>query len=338
MKKVFITALGLILPLCFSGCKCNGPVTKTQAFMGTVVEISVCGANISEAGKLLAVDKAFQRIKEIEGLMSLYNETSEISKINNFADIRPVEVSNDTIKVLKRADEISNITGGAFDITIAPLVDLWGFGAKGMVLKPPDEAQIKEALNLVGMDKIKIDYSRKTVRFLKNGVKIDLNGIAQGYAVDCAIEILKDNGIRNAMVNAGGEVMCIGNSNSGRPWKVGIQHPRSKNELLTSVNIENKAMSTSGDYENFFFLDKKHVSYNIDFRTGRPVVNSPASVSVTAPDCMTADSLATAIFVLGVDKGFDILDKMASIEAMIVIDSVDNFEVYKTNGFGKSKK
>lgn len=316
------------------GCSDIAPTVKTQIAMGSTVEICVAD-HVSRQARLSAIDKAFVRIKKIEQLMSYYDSHSDVSNINNFADIRPVPVSDDTLKVLKRAGEINSITNGAFDITVAPLVDLWGFGNKGQSLPFPEQEDVKQALVLVGVENLNIDYARKTVRFMRSGMKIDLSGIAAGYAVDCAAESLKESGIKNFMINAGGEVFCAGRPGQSRQWRIGIQHPRSKKDLLASVYIDNKAVSTSGDYEKFYLHGKRKISHIIDPRTGLSVSDTPASVSIIAPDCMTADALSTAVFVMGPKKGMDILKRLASIEAMIAVDRGDKLQVYKTDGFGR---
>jgi len=321
--------------LLLSGCANWGVVDKTRMLMGTQVQIIVSGSGFTRVAKTAAIDKAFERIKEIEGLLSVYDATSEISKVNSFADVRPITVSDDTIRVIKKADEISKITGGAFDITIAPLVNLWGFGPRGVILNKPKEREIHNALRLVGMRNIKIDYARKTIRFLRSGVRLDLSGIAKGYAVDCAIETLKSEGIKNAMVNAGGDIYCIGKVSPCRQWRIGIQNPRHKNEIIDTVDIEDSAIATSGDYERFSFYSGVRVSHIIDPRTGEPKSSVPASVSIKAADCMTADAFATAVFVLGPDKGLDFLSKVASVEGMIIIEKKDRFEAYRTDGFKK---
>jgi thiamine biosynthesis lipoprotein len=269
--------------------------------------------------------------------MSLYDPKSELSKINNFADIQPIEVTADTIKVIKRADELNKITEGAIDITIAPLVELWGFGPKGAVSNIPIDKEVKDALKLTGMDKIKIDYARKTVRFVSGGVKIDLGSVAPGYAVDCAIGVLREMGVRNAMVNAGGEIFCIGKGPWFRLWRVGIQHPRVRDKLLAVVKLQEEAISTSGDYEKFFFYNNKRISHIIDPRTGRAVSNSSVSVSIIAPDCITADALATTIYVLGLRDGMKVLNKIGSVEGMIVVCDGENIKVHTTDGFFKKK-
>lgn len=317
------------------GCADNSVTKEAQVLMGTMMDISVIAPGMSRDARVAAIKKAFDRLRQIDDAMSSYKQSSEVSAVNNFADVRPIQVNADMINVIKRADELNSITEGAFDITVAPLVELWGFGPKGAVLKMPHDKDINQALKLTGMDRLKIDYAKKTVGFACSGMKIDLGGIAVGYAVDCAAEVLRENGIRNAMVNGGGEIFCMGEGPAGRGWKIGIQHPRIKNELIEAVYLKDKAISTSGDYEKFFFWNGKRVSHIIDPRTGRPVTANPASVSIIAPDCVTADALSTAIFVLGPDEGIKVLNKMRSIEGMIVVDTGKEIEVYKTDGFGR---
>jgi thiamine biosynthesis lipoprotein len=329
-------AMTYILLLFFTyGCADNSITKETQVLMGTMVDISAAAPGMNRDVKAAAIKKAFDRLRQIDEIMSSYRQTSELSMVNNFADVRPIRVGADMIKVIKRADELNKITQGAFDITVAPLVELWGFGPKGAVLRMPKDEDIKQALRLTGMQKLKIDYAKKTVAFASSGMKIDLGGIAVGYAVDCAIEVLKESGIRNAMINAGGDIFCMGEGPGGHGWKIGIQHPRIRNELLETVPLKDRAIATSGDYERFFFWNEKRVSHIIDPRTGMTVTDTPASVSIISPDCMTADALSTAIFVLGPDEGIRVLNKMRSVEGMIVVDKGKDIEVYKTDGFGK---
>lgn len=323
--------------IAITGCLDNAIVKETQLLMGAAVEISVADRDIDRITKLNAITKAFGRIKEIDALMSFFNKESEVSRINDFADVRPMQVGSDTIKVIKRADELNKITEGAFDITVAPLVELWGFGRRGDVSKIPSDEEVKETLKIVGMDKLKIDYAGKTVGFKCTGTKIDLGGIATGYAVDCAIEVLKENGIKNAMINAGGDIFCMGGPSRNRVWKIGIQHPRIRSGLLDSAYVKDKAIATSGDYEKFFFWKEKRISHIIDPRTGMTVTGTPASVTIIAPDCMTADGFSTAIFVLGPNEGLRVLNGMKSVEGMIAADDGKDIKVYKTDGFGKPR-
>jgi thiamine biosynthesis lipoprotein len=325
----------MLFALAISGCSRDyGPVKQAQFLMGTTVEISVRDTGLDKAAKDSAIQKAFARMKQIEDAMSAYKTDSEVSRINSTAYKKPVQVSGDTMNVMKKADQINRITHGAFDITVAPLVELWGFGPGTAALKMPQAAQINGALKSVGMDKLKLDYAKGTVGFSDEGVKIDLGGIAAGYAVDCAIQVLKENGIKNAMINAGGDIFCMGKGPQGRPWKVGIRHPRRPDGLLGVLALEDKAVATSGDYQKYFMYGKKRVSHIIDPRSGT-AKDMPASVTIVAPDCITADALSTAVFVLGPKKGLEVLDKMDSVEAMIVVDKGKAFRVYETEGFQK---
>lgn len=327
--------LAVSVCIAITGCADNAIVKETQFLMGTAVEISVADSSTDRAAKLNAIARAFDRIRELDALMSFFNKESEVSRINDFADVRPIQVSPDTIKVIKRADELNKITEGAFDITVAPLVELWGFGRRGAVSKIPSDEEVREALKIVGMDKLKIDYARKMISFKSSGTKIDLGGIATGYAVDCAMGVLRESGIKNAMINAGGDIFCMGGPSWNRAWKIGIQHPRIKSELLGSIYLKDRAIATSGDYEKFFFWKEKRISHIIDPRTGMPVAGTPASVTIIAPDCITADAFSTAIFVLGPDAGLRVLNEMKPIEGMIVNNDGKDIKVYKTDGFEK---
>lgn len=335
MKAKYLYVLGAAC-VAICGCANNADVTKqTQLLMGTAVEISVADPGMDPTLKSAVIGKAFDRIRQIEELMSSYNQISDVCRINSFADKRPVRVSPDTIKVIKKAQDLNEATGGAFDITVGPLVELWGFGPKAEVFRAPSDEEVRLALKSVGMDKLNVDYSEGTVNFASIGMSIDLSGIAKGYAVDCAAEVLRQNGVKNAVVNAGGDIFCMGMGPRQRPWKIGIRHPRVKNGLLSVVSLTNRAIATSGDYERFFFRQKRRVSHIIDPRTGVPVSDVPDSVSITAADCMTADALATAVFVLGPGEGLRVLEKAGAVDAMIAVDSAEGIKVYKTDGFGK---
>jgi len=325
-----------LVALCTAGCgQPADEARQVRIMMGTLVEICVADRNMSSAAKSAAIDSAFERIAKIEELMSSYKDTSDVSRINSSAYKRPVTVSAETMEVIKKSKQINELTNGAFDITVAPLVKLWGFGPKMEFLKPPSDEEIAAALNLVGMDNIKVDYAKRTVRFSREGILIDLSGIAKGYAVDCAAGVLKKHGVKNAMVNAGGDIFCMGTDFRGKPWKIGIRHPRIKNRIIGAVSLSDRAIATSGDYERFFLQGKNRISHIIDPATGRPVSDVPDSATIIAQDCATADGLATAAFVLGPQKGIEALNKIGSVKGMIVTDNGKFTRIYKTDGFAK---
>jgi len=194
----------------------------------------------------------------------------------------------------------------------------------------PGDDEIRDALAVTGSDKIILDDSAKTISFAAEGMALDLGGIAKGYATDRAIEVLKANGVRNAIVNSGGDMYCLGRRSKDMMWKVGVKHPRDENKLLFEMRLEDKAADTSGDYEKYFLLGGKRYSHIIDPRTGYPVGDNAVSATVVADDSAAADIFATALCVLGDFK--DIKD----IDALVVVKDGDRLKIKMTEGF-KSK-
>ncbi|MFA5286927.1 MAG: FAD:protein FMN transferase [Candidatus Omnitrophota bacterium] len=276
---------------------------EKRVMMGTFVEV------ISPQKKAPKI--VFDEINRIEGLLSKYNPESEVSKLNKFGTIK---ASPETFYVIKKSKEFYSLSNGAFDITVAPLMDLWGFTDRKYFM-PPEE-KIREVLKLVGSDKIILQDSSFVIQFKTPGMKIDLGAIAKGYAVDCAIKKIRDSGIKNCLINAGGQIYCLGNR-FGKPWIVAIKNPRA-NGLVNYLKLENRAISTSGDYEQFFIKDKKRYAHIINPRTGFPSENSILSITVIATDGLTADALSTSIFVLGKEKGEELAKKLGKIELKII--------------------
>jgi len=304
---LFCLSIALIL---LAGCARETPVIKqSRLLMGTVVEIKVVGKDQAKAKE--AINKAFDEIEKVNSLMSTYIEESEVSLLNREGEAK---VSKETLEVIEEALKISSLSQGAFDITVKPLLDLWK-KAKNEA-KLPLKEELNKTLSLVNFKNIEI--REDTVSFKVPGMKIDLGGIAKGYAVDRAIEALKEAGIENALVNAGGDIYVLGLRSSKKPWKIGIQHPREKNKILAKVKVTNKAVTTSGDYERYFTLDGKRYSHIISPKTGYPAGEVPMSVSIIAQNCALADALATACFVLGPDEGIKLIESLGQVEGMII--------------------
>jgi len=282
-----------------------------QVAMGTVVEITLMGENEESAKK--AALQAFQEIKRIEYFMSPWIESSDVNRINRSAGNDGVKVSPETIEVIKRAQEVSKLSRGGFDITVGPLVQLWKKAReKGT---PPDMEEVKENLNLVNFRNLKIHYEGK-VSLRKKGMNIDLGGIAKGYAVDRAFELLKGLGYRNLVVNAGGDLR-VGDSKPEGPWTVGVQHPRSPEKIMARISVSDTAVATSGDYEKFFIHQGKRYHHILNPKNGFPAEGCQ-SVTVLHKEGTTADVLATAIFVLGPEKGYALCQRLEGVECLIV--------------------
>ena len=253
----------------------------------------------------------FNEAGRIENLLSKYIPDSEISRLNRAGNLK---VNPDTFYIIKKSKELCQITGGAFDITVAPLVDLWGFTNQEHTV--PGDDKIKSILRLVGCDKIILHEKDNVVEFKLPGMKIDLGGIAKGFALDCCVKILKENNINSCLINAGGQVYALGEK-SGSSWKIAIQNPR-KPEIAGVLELKDKSASTSGDYEQFFLKNGKRYSHILNPTTGYPADSGIFSVTVIADSGLTADALSTAIFVSGKNKGEELAKKFSNIEFKIV--------------------
>lgn len=261
--------------------------------LGTFVVVTAYGAQRDATQR--AITAAFDEIRRVDSLMSLHRPDSELARVNANAARGPIRVSAELFDVVSTALEIARQTSGAFDPTIAPLTQLWGFLWKDHRL--PSPAEIGPILPRVNYTLVEVDPERRTVRFRTNGVLLDLNAIAKGYAVDCAVEKLRSLGITNAMVRAGGDLRAIGNPPDESHWSVQIEDPSKEGDRRT-LKLRDTAMSTSGSYENFFVADGRRYSHILNPRTGMPV-EGVASCTVIAPTCMQSDAWATALFVLG---------------------------------------
>ena len=264
--------------------------------MGTFVTISVYDSDRTRAN--VAIDSAFDEFRRVDASMSIHRAHSELSQLNARAGFQPVAASPDLFRVIAKAQEISRETDGAFDVTIRPLADLWGFTWKEH--RMATETELKAVLPSVDYRFVELDSGRRTVRFRAPGVSIDLGGIAKGFAVDCAIERLRALGISNAMVKAGGDLRVIGTPPGTPHWTVRLEDPRKEGRRL-AIPLRNAALSTSGNYENFFEVHGKRYGHIFNPRTGLPA-EGIAACTVVAPTCIESDAWATAFFVYGVEQ------------------------------------
>jgi len=288
-----------------------GVFKKKSSVMGTDLEVVVSTVDEARAGKAFAAVE--NEMRRIEDEMSEWKEKTFVSEINRSAGVRAVSVPSDLFKVIWAAVTVSKISNGAFDITWASMRGVWDF-TPGRE-RVPAEAEVKKRLRLVDYRDIVLDEKKSTVFLKRKGMAIGLGAIAKGYAVDRATLILAKEGISDSIVKAGGDMRVQG-LDKGKPWEIGIRHPRKK-ELLARLALTNLSVSTSGDYERFFRKDGVLYHHIMDPRTGFPARGS-MSVTVLAPDTMTSDALSTAIFVLGPDKGLELVDKLNGVEAIIV--------------------
>ena len=247
------------------------------------------------------------RLEELNARLSTYIDSSEVSRFGAHDGTNWFSVSADTYEVVRKAIEISELSDGAFDITIGPLVDLWGFGASGPRVSLPAQADIDNLLANIGHTLIEVRELPMAVRKMRAAVQIDLSAIAKGYAVDEIARLLDGYGFPSYMVEIGGEVRTRGSRADGQAWRIAIEDPDAEKRAVQRIlPLRNLAVATSGDYRNFFDYDGKRYTHTLDPRTGWPVAHNLASVSVISETAMAADALATALLVLGSQKGLDL--------------------------------
>jgi len=280
--------------------------------MGTTYSIKVelkdsTGIELKKKMISTGIDSVLQ---SVDRLMSTYKEDSEISRFNNFSDTNWFPISKEFAQVVKTALEIGAQTDSALDITVEPLVNLWGFGPKEKRTTIPDSQEVRMLLNITGIDKIKLNESPIAIRKTIPETEIDLSSIAKGYGVDKAAEYLSANGYNNFMVEVGGEVRTSGKNSEIKNWKIGISNPIDKSKIVKVISLEQDALATSGDYYNYFEYKGKIYSHTINPVTGYPVTHNLVSVSVIHNSCMYADGYATAIGVMGPEKGLKFAKKM----------------------------
>ncbi len=293
---------------------------QQRDLMGTRVSVELWHEAADAAARCAGL--AFAEIGRIESVMSTYLGASEISFINNNAAVAPVEISAEMDYLLRESLRFSELTGGAFDITYASVGHAYDYRAG----KKPDDRTI--AHGLAAIDYRHVELADGTVRFRHGGVRLDLGGIAKGYAVDRAAAVLQDCGIAEAMVSAGGDSRILGDRR-GRAWMIGIRHPRDPAGIALRLPLANSAISTSGDYERFFIDAGERVHHIINPATGRSATRS-WSATVTGPDAMTTDALSTSIFVLGAADGIALIERLDGIDA-IVIDN--HGKLHYSSGF-----
>ncbi|MGC8976243.1 MAG: FAD:protein FMN transferase [Candidatus Ratteibacteria bacterium] len=314
-KKIFFIFLFFY---CVSFSKSVKFIEKTELLLDTIFTIKI--ENVKNGEEIL--DEAFKLVKKFENKLSIFNQESEISKLNRY---KKLEVSPEITELIKKSIYISEISDGAFDITCKPIIDL--YRKKSKENKLPSDKEIKDTLKKVGWRKIKINGNKI---ILLSGSEIDLGGIAKGFIVDKVYEFLKSRGIKNGIINGGGDMYCWGKNPDGKKWKIGIENPFQEEKIIGIFEITNMGIATSGNYKRYLRIKNKKIGHIVNPKTGLPIDEIPVSVTVIAPDCTVADGLATGIFVLGLEKGLDLVNKLENIECLI-IDK--NGKIYKSKNF-----
>jgi thiamine biosynthesis lipoprotein len=324
MKKLYYVLLSVFVTqvyFCLLYAGTSEIISRSRPMLHTFVEIKAWGDNAEKA-----IEEAFSEMERVNSLLNNYDPNSEVSRINQNAGGRAVEISPETMDALKHAVRFCDMTGGALDITIGPLLRLWGFGTDdvGLSTAEPDADAIRRAKSLVDYRALELverttadGTIKRTARLVKKGMWIDVGSFSKGFVADKAIAILKKRGIHNALVIAGGTVCALGQKPDGSVWQVGVQHPRKPGGLMSVVSLKDKSISTSGDYEIYYEKKGKRRTHIIDPRTGAPVPRLQ-SASVIASDGMTSDGLDTGLFVLGPEKAIALINSLKGVEALIV--------------------
>jgi thiamine biosynthesis lipoprotein len=345
MKKFRIwsgiyVALVLLMAGAYGCQNSKDPVVKKEfsfagTTMGTTYQVKVVTVADKAPDHLPA--EIEKRLKAINQSMSTYQSDSEISRFNQMQKAgKAFPLTEDFFKVLKRGQQLYRWTGGAWDATVDPLVNLWGFGRKDQARQIPDDDTIKSMLAEVGFDQLLLTENHAIVKKTE-GLTLDMGSIAKGYGVDQVAQVLKNNGFRDYLVEIGGEVYASGVRMDGKKWRVGVNRPNpgaAADAVYKVVSLQDQAMATSGDYRNFFVVGDKRYSHVIDPRTGYPVANGVISVSVIAGSCILADGLATAVMVMGHQQGLELINRLERVEALVVVKNADGgMTNYHSTGF-----
>ncbi len=335
MKKIIKKTGFIFLIVLLTSCIGKREILISGKTMGTTYHITVVSGYFEDTAGLK--DEIEKRLKAVSRSMSTYMKDSEISRFNALKNTEEkFYISDDFLQVMMIAKKVYEATGGAWDGTVDPLVTLWGFGRSGVRDSIPSPDEITSCLANVGFEQIEIS-EEKYLRKKNASVSLDLASIAKGYGVDQIADLIGKKGFKDFLVEIGGEVVASGLRTDGKPWKIGINTPRKDallNQVYNIVNLQNKALATSGDYRNFFEAEGKRYSHILDPETGYPVTNRVVSVSVMADNCTLADGLATGIMVMGHEKGIEAVNRLNGVECLIVVEEENGtFSDYYSKGF-----
>ncbi|NLJ91403.1 MAG: FAD:protein FMN transferase [Clostridiales bacterium] len=329
-RRYSMVIIGLILQIMLTACtqESSEPITKSAFALDTIINITVYD-NKSEK----VLEEAIELIKKYENIYSRTIETSELHKLNNRSlpsvsgKPNTFEISDELRSIIEYGLEYSNISDGAFDITVEPVTSLWDFKSENPKL--PDESLIKEAINKVGYEGVILEGN--TISFKNEDIRIELGAIAKGYIADMVKEHLESKGVESGIINLGGNVLTLGEKNNKEPFKIGIQKPfASRNEIVASMDIVDKSVVTSGIYERYFVVDNKTYHHILNPDTGFPFDNELISVTIISPKSVDGDGLSTTCFALGLDQGMDLVNSLDNIHAIFI---TKDYDFYYSEGF-----
>ncbi|GAB6099092.1 FAD:protein FMN transferase [Halanaerocella petrolearia] len=325
--KILVLSIIFILLLSAIGCDKRErnikSSLKSDYMMGTVVKMKVYHSQPDQI-----IKESFSIIEDLEEKMSSRIRESEINQVNKAAGREKVKVSDDTYQVLKKSLEYARLTKGAFDPTIGPLVELWGIGTKEA--KVPKKNKIKTELALVDYNKVKLFPESNEIFLAQADMILDVGGIAKGYAADKIIELWKEKGVKSGFISLGGNVSVLGSKTDGTAWKVGIQDPKQpRGDVMATIKVKDKTVVTSGNYERYFMKDGVRYHHILNPQTGRPARKGIISSTIVTDNSFDADTLSTAIYVLGIKKGLKLIRELSQVEALVI---TDDQQLYLTPG------
>lgn len=303
--KIYIRNMTIGVLLLASAGGCQKPLyQETQFIMGTFVEVKSPDARASVI--------VFDEFKKLEAIFNLFDRGSELSRLN---DTQKAVVSEPLFDIIQQAQGFYRLTDGAFDITVGPASVLWKKAIASKILPGPDA--VAQALSLASSDFIYLDAKTREVALLKSGMRIDLGGIAKGFALDRAVRKLKDAQIDSALINAGGNIYCLG-TNHRAPWRVGVQDPFREGKVLDELVLADRAVATAGDYQQYVEINGRRYSHIVDPKTGYPAQSGIVSATIIADDATASDALSTACVVLGLEKSRKLLSRFPEMKAILV--------------------
>ncbi|GAB6138392.1 FAD:protein FMN transferase [Halanaerobaculum tunisiense] len=332
IKRNWLSVLVVILVVMVVGCTGEDNTSQqgntkssvqSDYLMGTKVRMK---AYHSAPGQVLK--DSFSIVEDLEAKMSSSITDSEVNQVNQAAGQKKVQVSADTYQVIKKSLEYAQLTAGSFDPTIGPLVDLWGIGTENAQV--PTDKQIKDRLSGVDYKQVELFPANKQVFLKQPDMKLDVGGIAKGYAADQVIDLWQKQGVESGFISLGGNVSVLGAKPDGSPWKVGIQDPKEpRGNVMATVEVRDKTVVTSGNYERYFVEDGVRYHHILNPQTGRPAKKGIISSTIITDNSFDADTLATAVYVLGVKEALKLIRDLPEIEALLINQDK---EVYLTSG------
>ena len=311
----------IVMLLAGAACAGDAPrdprlVERSFVSMGSSLKVTIWATDEAKAGA--AADRVSREFDRLESLLSIWKDGSDVVRLNAAAGRAPVAVSPETIEVLTMARMASEWTAGKFDITFGSLADIWKFD-HDQDNTVPEASAIAARLPLVDYHAVQIDAAKRTAFIARPGVRVHLGGIGKGYAVDLAVTMLKSEGFRDFLIQAGGDMYAAG-TNNGTPWTLGIADPRGAHDAFAAVEVRDATFSTSGDYERFFLKNGVRYHHLIDPDRGEPA-RGCRSVTIIASRALIADVLSTGVFIMGPEAGMALVEKMPDVEAVIVTAS-----------------